>query len=341
LITAEKKIRSVNKHEVFHIRIVSIWEENDTLYRPLDTKNGFTEKQIIVSDRNNSDVDTKIVSDRNTSVSDRNKNNDAQAQDCFYLNDRIRSNNNNLNEEDLYVNADALTPTPFSENENETQSQLSPKTDELSTSDTQASDDIPIVTTTPQTDALIGVATRNTDSLFSDVTQAVVPPEKPAKNTSKRGSKRKQNLEAITPEPLPEKPSVDGPWNVLTCMALADYYRGYTLTNGSYGKALAEAKKLIQRGKTYRQVDATYRYMTGTEKKEDGTGLFDEYWHDKTVDIWHVNTHIDAKLKEIKEKRNPTQAKQIGPTLDQSISATRNLDKEMAEMEARYSRKKA
>jgi hypothetical protein len=227
-----------------------------------------------------------------------------------------------------YVNASALTPTQSSEND----SHQPPATVE-----TQAS--VHIATSTPQTDAHVGVATRNTDSLFNDVPQ--VPPQKPTRNTSKRGSKRKQDLEAITAEPPPEKPSLDIPWNVLTCMALADYYRGYTLTNGSYGKALEEAKKLIQRGKTYRQVDATFRYMTGTEKKEDGTGLFDEYWQDKTVDIWHVNTHIDAKLKEIKEKRNPTQISQARDGLAQSISNTRNLDKEMAEMEARYSRKKA
>jgi hypothetical protein len=287
------------------------------------------------------------------------------------------SSNNN---EDISVNASALTPTQSSENDShqppatvETQASVHIATTKGDTthdrsdnkhmvgagSDHGLSGNVSSVRNsdvlddenhdghpsehphrveTPQV-AHVGVATRNTDSLVEDVTQATA--QKPARNTSKRGSKRKQDLEAITAEPPPEKPSLDIPWNVLTCMALADYYRGYTLTNGSYGKALEEAKKLIQRGKTYRQVDATFRYMTGTEKKEDGTGLFDEYWQDKTVDIWHVNTHIDAKLKEIKEKRNPTQISQARDGLAQSISNTRNLDKEMAEMEARYSRKKA
>lgn len=250
----------------------------------------------------------------------------------------IEDNKDNNNREDTYVNANALTRTPSQETSSENENNSHHDIPSVDTSH-QASTDIPIATPTPQTE-LIGVATRNTDSL-PEVTQAAAPPQKLAKNTSKRGSKRKQDLEAIAPLPPPEKPSIDAPWNVLTCMALADYYRGYTLTNGSYGKALAEATKLIQRGKTYRQVDATYRYMTGTEKKEDGSGLFDEYWHDKTVDIWHVNTHIDAKLKEIREKRNPTPTSTASPSLAQSISATRNLDKEMAEMEARYSRKRA
>lgn len=103
LIYAEKKMRGTgaNRHEIWHIRIVDIWKENDDLYRSQDCCN---EKQSSVSDRNkvantstsvsNGNENPKIVSDRSDFVSSSN-------EDCFYLTDRIiTSNNNNLNEKE-------------------------------------------------------------------------------------------------------------------------------------------------------------------------------------------------------------------------------------------------
>ncbi len=114
LITAEKKCRgnNTNNHEIFHIRIVNVWEENDALYKPQDC---FNEKQSSVSDRNKVNEEVKTVSDRNNFVSDRNSIESSQAQLCFYLNDRMISINNTLSEEELdsFVVANADDDTPI------------------------------------------------------------------------------------------------------------------------------------------------------------------------------------------------------------------------------------
>jgi len=84
LIIAQKKIQAKNKHEVYHIAVVNIWQENDATYRP----------QEIVSDRNKVDEIVAVGNKDANSVSDSNKDQEIVSdsnKDCFYLNDRIRT----------------------------------------------------------------------------------------------------------------------------------------------------------------------------------------------------------------------------------------------------------
>lgn len=123
LITAEKKTRGsgTNKHEIWHIRMVNIWQENDVLYTP---KECFTEKQSLesVSDGNKlSDQTPKSVSQRNSdsfisdSVSQRNNFVADRNEDCFYLTDRRRTtmkdNHKGDKEEEAIAFADHQTPS--------------------------------------------------------------------------------------------------------------------------------------------------------------------------------------------------------------------------------------
>lgn len=94
LIYAEKKVRGTgeNKHEIWHIRIVNIWKENDALYKPQDCSILKQSDDISVSNRNNVVNASPSVSNCNNCVSNCNK-------DCFILlaNEYLDSNNN-LNE---------------------------------------------------------------------------------------------------------------------------------------------------------------------------------------------------------------------------------------------------
>lgn len=111
VISAEKKLRGKgsNKHEVWHIRIVDVWIENDSLYRPVDTVQPDTcsnMKQTSVSNRNNSRSNVHSVSNGNDTVSDRDK-------DCFNLTDRIiTTGNNTLSEEDKVTFLSACADAP-------------------------------------------------------------------------------------------------------------------------------------------------------------------------------------------------------------------------------------
>lgn len=119
LIYAEKKIRGTgeNKHEIWHIRIVDIWKENDALYRPQDCFNLKQNHDDSVSDGNN-------VSDASTSVSDRNENGDSVSncnntvsdrnKDCFNLlaKEYLNTNDNQSNNRDIII-TDQPTPSTF------------------------------------------------------------------------------------------------------------------------------------------------------------------------------------------------------------------------------------
>lgn len=134
LITAEKKPGRSNNHEIYHITIVNIWQENDTKYKP----------QEIVSDRNNLEETVSsgnnskdFVSDRNNSVSNRNNNSGGQAQDCFNLNGRIRREEDSLEEEGKTANAAPNPPTSKKTAKPTTQKPVTPKVPEITLTEQQ------------------------------------------------------------------------------------------------------------------------------------------------------------------------------------------------------------
>jgi hypothetical protein len=96
IIYAEKKVRGTgeNKHEIWHIRIVDIWQENDALYRSQDCSILKQSDEKIVSNRNNVVDAPTSVSNCNNCVSNCNN-------DCFILlaNEYLDSNDN-LTKED-------------------------------------------------------------------------------------------------------------------------------------------------------------------------------------------------------------------------------------------------
>lgn len=134
LIYAEKKIRGTgeNKHEIWHIRIANIWEENDALYKPQEC---FKMEQSSVSNRNN-------VSDASISVSEGNENGSSdpslfQNETALFQNEtKIVSfclpnnnniNNNNLNNITVLRTADEPTasqPTIFSSETREPEEEI-------------------------------------------------------------------------------------------------------------------------------------------------------------------------------------------------------------------------
>ena len=171
---------------------------------------------------------------------------------------------------------------------------------------------------------------------------SVDKPEKPKRRRKQR------DLTAIEPVPPPEKPAPDALWNVVTCLQLADYYRGHTLTNGSYGMAQNEAISIIQQGCSYAEIDAVFRYMRCVDPD-----LKDDFWEDKTVDIWNVNKHREAKLKEIKRKtqKSPGKPKLAvvasngvdynAAIFDTSRNYIKGSEEELAQLEAQYQALKA
>ena len=94
LIYAEKKCKQ-NGHEVWYIRIVNIWAENDALYKlsvvSSDNPDCFSVKQ-------SSTKTPSIVTDRNSFVTDRNDQDTNQARDCFYLRANEYGNDNQRND---------------------------------------------------------------------------------------------------------------------------------------------------------------------------------------------------------------------------------------------------
>jgi hypothetical protein len=129
------------------------------------------------------------------------------------------------------------------------------------------------------------------------------PPAKPPKLAKARKKKTSVSLTDATPVPLPEKPTMDEPWTPLTCLKLADYYRGESLPESErkdspYQKAVQAAISLVNRQPmTYEQVDAVFRYMKGLD-----ASLKDDWWADKKVDLWHVAEHCMVKLRERERK---------------------------------------
>lgn len=123
-----------------------------------------------------------------------------------------------------------------------------------------------------------------------------------------RTTKKKVSLTDTTPVPKPEKPAEDALWTPLTCMMLADYYRGSTLAeserkDSKYQKAVRGAIKLVnQQRKTYQEVDRVFRFMKCLDKSEPD-GIWDEWWDGKDVDLWNVGDHCEGKLKEIERKQ--------------------------------------
>ena len=123
-----------------------------------------------------------------------------------------------------------------------------------------------------------------------------------------RTTKPKVSLTDTTPIPLPEKPSKDQLWTPLTCMQLADYYRGFVLEESTrkgskYQKSVDAAIKLVNlQHKTYQEVDRVFRFMKCLDKNEPD-GLWDEWWDGKDVDLWNVGDHCMSKLTEIERKR--------------------------------------
>ena len=120
-----------------------------------------------------------------------------------------------------------------------------------------------------------------------------------------------------TPVPPPAKPSGQKPWTPLTCLQLADYYRGETLPESqrqesAYQKAVQAAVSLVNKqGLTYQQVNTVFRYIKGVDE-----ALKDDWWADKKVDLWHVADHGKAKLQEMERKAKH------GPRLSAPSSAS-------------------
>ena len=125
-------------------------------------------------------------------------------------------------------------------------------------------------------------------------------------SNKRRKTKGEVSLTDTTPIPLPEKPSEDEPWTPLTCIKLADYYRGSTLTKSNrkdsdYQKAINAAVSLVnQQRRTYQEVDDVFRFMLCLDK--DG-GIYDDWWENKRVDLWHIEKHCAGKLKDIQAKK--------------------------------------
>lgn len=146
----------------------------------------------------------------------------------------------------------------------------------------------------------------STEELFPasiPVSQEAVKPA--SGNVTRRPRENNKAPEDIVPLPPPACPKDDAVWNVDTCLKLAAYYRGYSkLSERKQKRAKDAAISLIQRGKTREQVIKVYRYMLGLDRLEDGTGIYDEWWDGKEVDLWHVSEHCDVKLREIERKKN-------------------------------------
>jgi hypothetical protein len=124
----------------------------------------------------------------------------------------------------------------------------------------------------------------------------------------KRKSKAEPSLTDTTPIPPPEKPSEDEPWTPLTCMKLADYYRGSVLAKNNrkgsdYQKAVEAAIALVnQQHKTYQEVDVVFRFMLCLDKGKEGE-VYDDWWEGKVVDLWHLEKHCTGKLREMQIKK--------------------------------------
>lgn len=145
------------------------------------------------------------------------------------------------------------------------------------------------------------------------------PNETTNKRTRKpRAPKSQVSLTDTTPIPPPVKPSEDQLWTPLTCMQLADYYRGAVLEENTrkgskYQRAVEAAIKLVnQQRKTYQEVDRVFRFMKCLDKYVPD-GLWDEWWDGKDVDLWNVGDHCNAKLIEI-ERKKKERAKLSGKT---------------------------
>jgi hypothetical protein len=140
------------------------------------------------------------------------------------------------------------------------------------------------------------------------------PPGEPPKPAKARKKKTNVSLTDATPVPIPEKPTSDEPWTPLTCLKLADYYRGEPLPESErkdspYQKAVQAAISLVNRQRmTYEQVDVVFRYMKGID-----ASLKDDWWTDKKVDLWHVAEHCTVKLRERERKARKTELVVSGP----------------------------
>lgn len=130
----------------------------------------------------------------------------------------------------------------------------------------------------------------------------------PKQTRKARSLKGKVSLTDTTPIPPPAKPSEDQLWTPLTCMQLADYYRGSVLGESNrkgskYQRAVEAAIKLVnQQRKTYQEVDRVFRFMKCLDKYVPD-GLWDEWWDGKDVDLWNVGDHCTGKLIEIERKK--------------------------------------
>ena len=148
-------------------------------------------------------------------------------------------------------------------------------------------------------------------------------------------------LTEATAIPPPEKPTAEEPWTPLTCLKLADYYRGETLPESQrkespYQKAVQAAISLVNKqGLTYQQVDAVLQYMKGVNET-----LKDDWWVDKKVDLWHVAEHGKAKLHEMERKAKHGQMLSAPPSASASErpSALLSEEKQQRNLERLHAR---
>jgi hypothetical protein len=104
LITAKKL--GAKGREVFHIKIVNIWQENDAAYCSVLEQSRATVP-------NNSDTQAPVIPPCNTTVSERNNTSDDRAQDCFNLTDNEETFEEELMEEEKNISpilSNLLTP---------------------------------------------------------------------------------------------------------------------------------------------------------------------------------------------------------------------------------------
>jgi DNA-binding IscR family transcriptional regulator len=277
LISAEKKVRGTgeNKHEIWHIRIVNIWQENDALYKVEDCSNL---KQSSVSEENN-------VVDASTSVSNCNENTTLfQNETGLFQNEtKIVSfclpnntySNNNLIEEDKRESISASDSTAEHVAPSVALSPTSQSSLSVSSSEPLQEEKFPID----------GVATRNTRS----IEQQSFMPVKPTKPSSKQ---KEKHTEPLTPKPPPVMPPDDMPWGTNKCRQMFDAWRGKTLIPKHKLMEASTCAKELAIQYTEEEVRRVYNLMNE-----------DPYWIGRGgPDICNVASNIHREIKKVRRQ---------------------------------------
>jgi len=280
IIQAEKRARGIGGKDLWHITMVDLWEENSKQYP-------CTNSQNLSIDESNSQK-SSLVTDNSQNLAI------ASGMNSQNLSDDLSTNSQNLSEQWTNFGYRRI----LIEEESIEEESVKEKDSVVSLRE----HDTPLTFFVP--DAVQSANGRHVPIADTELHPPLLEQMAIGETTpAPKPRSRKKSLDEIAPLAPPECPPESAPWNATTCTKLADYYRTYTKLSERKSKRARDAViSLIQRGKTREQVTKTYRYLLCLDKQEDGTGIFDEWWEGKEVDIWNVAEHIDVKLREIERK---------------------------------------